>query len=70
MPCKATGCWGISTLTGPIERRPLFLSRPRLVKLEYRVWLLPMVTLTTVLKQENQLDVKLLSGFLTFLTVD
>lgn len=48
MPCRATGCWGISIFTAPTVSKPLFLSFCRLLMLEYKACDFPTVTFTTV----------------------
>lgn len=53
MSCSMTGCCGISILTSPMVIRALFLSLVLRDKLEYRPWLFPMVTRTTVLFQKK-----------------
>jgi len=48
IPCRATGCCGISIFTAPTVNSPEFLSLVRLEMLEYRACDLPTVTFTTV----------------------
>jgi hypothetical protein len=53
IPCRATGCCGISILTAPTVSSPEFLSLVRLEMLEYRACDLPTVTFTTVLQKQS-----------------
>ena len=53
IPCRATGCCGISIFTAPTVRSPEFLSLVRLEMLEYRACDLPTVTFTTVLQKQS-----------------
>lgn len=52
IPCRATGCCGMSIFTAPTVSSPEFLSLARLEMLEYRACDLPTVTFTTVLKKQ------------------
>jgi len=53
IPCRATGCCGISIFTAPTVSSPEFLSLVRLDMLEYRACDLPTVTFTTVLQKQS-----------------
>jgi hypothetical protein len=53
IPCRATGCCGISIFTAPTVSSPEFLSLVRLEMLEYRACDLPTVTFTTVLQKQS-----------------